>query len=93
MTKSVIWFETSQTVIGDFSDIVLHHSSIICFDIVRYASLACANHINKPYFAVHFKKHVDCIAKTVPAVHPLVSLQMQMLYQPSAVKANESNEV
>lgn len=35
---------------------------------------------NKPYFAVHFKNHVDCIAKTVPAVHPLVSLQMQMLY-------------
>lgn len=50
-------------------------------------------HVDTNHFAVHFKWHVVCFAQTVSAVHPLDSLQMQMLYQPSAVKANESNGV
>lgn len=32
-------------------------------------------------------------AETIEAGRPLDSLQMQMLYQPNAVKANESNGV
>lgn len=48
----------------------------------------------KPHNSVlHLKWHVDCFADTVSAFRPLGSLQMQMLYQPSAVKANESNGV
>lgn len=47
----------------------------------------CINHINT-HLAVHLEQNADWSAQTVSA-----GCHLQMLYQPSAVKANVSNGV